>query len=49
MSSTEDFFTSFSFEKEIERAEWFKNDLDQGGGRKYTVTGRFDTSSFGTN
>lgn len=31
MSSTEDFFTSFSFEKEIERAEWFKNDLDQGG------------------
>ena len=31
MTSTEEFFTSFSYEKEIERAQWFKNDLDQGG------------------
>ena len=31
MSSSEGFFTSFSYEEEIERAEWFKNDLDQGG------------------
>jgi len=31
MQSTDDFFTSFSYEKEIERAKWFKNDLDKGG------------------
>ena len=31
MQSTDDFFTSFSYEKEIERAKWFKNDLGKGG------------------
>ena len=31
MQSTDDFFTSFSYDKEIERAKWFKNDLDKGG------------------
>ena len=30
-SSKEDFFTSFSYDKEIERAKWFKEDLDKGG------------------
>ena len=31
MQSPDNFFTSFSYEKEIERAKWFKNDLDKGG------------------
>ena len=31
MQSKEDFFNSFSYEKEIERAKWFKDDLDKGG------------------
>ena len=31
MQSKEDFFTSFSHEKEIERAKWYKSDLDKGG------------------
>ena len=31
MPPKEDFFTSFSYEKEIERAKWYKDDLDKGG------------------
>jgi len=31
MTSKEDSCTSFSFEKEIERAKWYKDDLDKGG------------------
>lgn len=31
MQSADDFFTSFSYDKEIERARWFKRDLDNGG------------------
>ncbi|XP_078382769.1 uncharacterized protein LOC144665391 [Oculina patagonica] len=31
MQSKEDFFTSYSCEKEIERAKWYKNDLGKGG------------------
>ena len=31
MQSKEDFFASFSYEKEIERAKWYKDDLDKGG------------------
>ena len=38
-SITDDFFTSFSYEKEIERAKWFKNDLSgiKADGKKYTT------------
>ena len=31
MPSKEDFFISFSYEKEIERAKWYKENLDEGG------------------
>ena len=31
MPSKEDFFISFSYEKEIERAKWYKEKLDEGG------------------
>jgi len=31
MQSKEDFSTTFSYEKEIERAKWYKDDLDKGG------------------
>ena len=31
MPSKEDFFISFSYEKEIERAKWYKKNLDEGG------------------
>ena len=31
MQSKEDFLASFSYEKEIERAKWFKENLDKGG------------------
>ncbi|KAJ7319215.1 hypothetical protein OS493_036378 [Desmophyllum pertusum] len=30
-SPKDDFLTSFSYDKEIERAKWFKEDLDKGG------------------
>ncbi|KAJ7325611.1 hypothetical protein OS493_029474 [Desmophyllum pertusum] len=30
-SSKDDFLTSFSYDKEIERAKWFTEDLDKGG------------------
>ena len=31
MQHADDFFTSFSYDKEIEKARWFKEDLDNGG------------------
>ena len=31
MPSKQDFFSSFSYEKEIERAKWYRDDLDKGG------------------
>ncbi|KAJ7319200.1 hypothetical protein OS493_036363 [Desmophyllum pertusum] len=31
MQSKEDFVASLSYDKEIERAKWFKNDLEKGG------------------
>ena len=31
MPSKEDFFISFSYEKEIERAKWYRENLDEGG------------------
>ena len=34
MPSNEDFFSSFSYEKEIERAKWYKDDLDKNGWRE---------------
>lgn len=34
MQSEDEFFTSFSYDKEIERAKWYKEDLDKGDWRE---------------
>lgn len=46
MESPEQSFSSSDFEKEVERAKWFKEDLEKGGwNRRFKVPGRFDSWS----
>lgn len=46
MQREEQSFPSLDFEKEVERAKWFKEDLDKGGwNERLKVPGRFDSWS----
>ncbi|KAM7448733.1 hypothetical protein ABFA07_003238 [Porites harrisoni] len=46
MQSKQQSFPSLDFEKEVERAKWFKSDLEKGGwNQRYKVPGEFDSWS----
>ncbi|XP_078380189.1 uncharacterized protein LOC144663130 [Oculina patagonica] len=46
MQAKEESFPSLDFEKELERAKWFKEDLEKGGwNERFKVPGRFESWS----
>lgn len=46
MQPTEQSFPTLDFEKEVERAKWFKEDLEKGGwNERFKVPGRFESWS----